>query len=266
MSFKTIEKGTLTYLAADTIPVPHAFTTRLGGVSRDHLASLNLAFGHGDTMENVETNLRILTGALGIREEKLVLTRQTHSDIVRRVSAADAVGLCHRDYPECDALVTNDPGTALLVFTADCTPILLWDSETGAVGAAHAGWRGTAAGIAAKTVEAMVKNFGSRPENIHAAIGPNLAQCCFETDADVPEAMYKALGKEAEAFIQRRGEKFHVDLKGLNRLWLNQAGVSCVDISQACTACRQDLFWSHRATRGVRGSQGAMILCKEGRV
>ena len=244
--------------------MPHCFTTRLGGVSTGSQESLNLAYGRGDSMENVEQNLRILASALEFDPEKYVLTRQTHSDIVRIVTDADCAGFCHRDYPECDALVTNTPGVALLVFTADCTPILLHDPVTGAVGAAHAGWRGTARKIAAKTALAMVEAFGCDPKNIRAAIGPNIAQCHFETDADVPEAMIAAFGQAAAEYIEKRGEKYHLDLKAINALALKQVGVTKIELSDACTMCQPNRFWSHRYTRGERGSQGAIIVCKEG--
>jgi YfiH family protein len=165
--------------------------------------------------------------------------------------------------PECDAVVTNTPGRALMIFTADCTPLLLHDPVTGAVGAAHAGWRGTASAIGAKTVRAMVEHFGCKPENIRAAIGPNIAQCCFETDADVPEALRSALGREVDAFVETRGSKFFIDLKQVNALILRRAGVQHIEISDDCTACQHQRFWSHRVTKGQRGSQGAIIVCKE---
>lgn len=178
MSITTIRLGALEYLAAEGISAPHAFTTRLGGVSTGVLASLNIGVHRGDDPENVLENYRILGDALGFSREDLVLTRQTHTDIVRRVTRADCGrDLFTRDIPECDALITNDPGVALVVFTADCTPILLEDPRTGAVGAVHAGWRGTAAAIAAKTAMAMAEQFGSRPEDIRAAIGPNIGKC-----------------------------------------------------------------------------------------
>ena len=259
----TKKLGQLEYLTAEGISTPHCFTTRFGGVSTGSQSSLNIAFGNGDTMENVEENLRILAKALNFDPEKYVLTRQTHSDIVRIVTEADCNGFCHRDYPECDALVTNTPGIALLVFTADCTPVLLHDPVTGAVGAAHAGWRGTAQAIGAKAVQAMVDNFGCKPENIRAAIGPNIASCCFETDSDVPEAMVAAFGEEVNPFIEKRGAKYHLDLKAINALILRRAGVEHIDISENCTMCEHDRFWSHRYTKGDRGSQGAIIVCKE---
>ena len=263
MAIRTATHGTLEYLTADGIGAPHCFTTRLGGVSRWYLSSLNLGANRGDAMENVEKNYEILCAALGVEKSHLVLTRQTHSDIVRQVTKKDHLSLDHRDYPECDALITNDPGTCLVVFTADCTPILLQDPITGAVGAIHAGWRGTAAGIAEKCVNAMVSAYGCDPKNIRAAIGPNIAQCCFETDADVPEAMIEALGDTAKPFISRKGDKYYVNLKAINALFLKRAGVLDVEISTACTACEHHRYWSHRITGGQRGSQGALIVCKE---
>ena len=262
MAIITKKQGTLEYLTAEGIPVPHCFTTRLGGVSREHLASLNIGMHRGDAAETVAENYRILGNAVGFDPAALVLTRQIHSDIVRRVGKADCNGLDHRDYPECDGLITNEPGVGLVVFTADCTPILLHDPVTGAVGAAHAGWRGTAADIAGKTVQAMVKEFGCDPRNIRAAIGPNIGGCCFQTDEDVPQAMYQVLGQAAEPWIRRNGEKYYVNLKEINALLLRRAGVEQVEISTECTACAPQRFWSHRVTQGVRGSQGAVILCQ----
>lgn len=265
MPLVTNRIGTIEYLTAESICVPHCFTTRYGGVSSGHLASLNIGVHRGDTPENVAKNYEILADVLGIQVEDFVATKQTHSDIVRKVDGSDR-GKCLVEgaSPECDALITNTPGLALVVFTADCTPILLHDPVTGAVGAVHAGWRGTAAGLAAKTVDAMVAHYGCRREDIHAAIGPNIAQCCFETDADVPEAMVKALGNAALPMIRQQGSKYYVNLKELNALHLKNAGVLTVDISTDCTACQNQRFWSHRITGGQRGSQGAIIVCKEG--
>lgn len=261
----TKSKNTLEYLVSPLISVPHGFTTRRGGVSTGVTASLNLALGHGDTIENVEENLHRLAAAIGFAPERLVLTHQIHSAIVRVVTERDCLGLCHLDYPECDALVTATPGIALLAYTADCTPLLLWDPITGAVGAVHAGWRGTAKDIAGETVRTMVAAFGCRPENLRAAIGPNIGLCHFETDGDVPAAMRDTFGAAAEAYIQQTGSKFHVDLKGMNAWALRRAGVDRVDLAAECTMCSPDRFWSNRVTHGRRGSQGAVIVCGEAR-
>ena len=259
----TQKQGTLEYLTAEGIAAPHCFTTRFGGVSTGALSSMNLAIKLDETDENVTRNFEILGEALGFGIEDLVLTRQTHSDIVRVVTRSDCSGCFQRDYPECDALVTNDPSVALVVFTADCTPILLHDPITGAVGAAHAGWRGTASAIAAKTAQAMCREFGCKAENIRAAIGPNIGFCHFETDGDVPEAMIAAFGDEVRPFIRKAGEKYYVNLKEINALILRRAGVRHIEISEDCTMCQPDRFWSHRVTGGNRGSQGAIIVCKE---
>ena len=264
MSIITVKQGSLEYLTAENIPVIHAFTTRLGGVSEGYLSSLNLGMHRGDNPENVRKNYEILANALQFPLEKLVLANQTHSDIVRVVTEKDCRGsLSHRDYPECDGLVTNTPGVAIAVFTADCTPILYYDPVTGAVGAAHAGWRGTAAGIAAKVVDTMVSAFGCKTEDIRAAIGPNIGACCFETHSDVPEAMLAALGEEARPYIFPAGEKFRVDLKGINALFLRRAGVKNIEIAAECTVCQSHRFWSHRVTKGQRGSQISVIIKEE---
>lgn len=265
MAFCNQVLGKLEYSTCDLIPVPHCFSTRLGGVSEGYLASLNLGHRRGDQPENVLENYRILGNAVGFQPEDLVFTRQTHTDIVRKVDRSNAgEGLFVPVEPECDALVTDTPGLALTVFTADCTPILLHDPVTGAVGAVHAGWRGTVAGIAARTVEAMNRYYGAEPENIRAAIGPNIGACCFETGQDVPDALRACLGAEAEAFITPKGEKFFVDLKGANRRILERAGARHVELSGECTACRPDRYWSHRKVGNARGSMAAIIVCKKG--
>ena len=263
MAVITNKVGKLEYLTAEGISVPHCFTTRFGGVSGGYLSSLNLGIHRGDQRSNVVKNYEILGEALGFDIEGLVFTRQTHTNIVRVVGAQNrGEGLYREVEPECDALVTNTPGVVLAAFTADCTPILLHDPVTGAVGAVHAGWRGTVGDIVGNAVRAMEERFGTRPGDIRAAIGPNIGVCCFETHADVPDAVRAVLGEEAEAFIVPDGEKFRVDLKGVNAALLRRAGVREIEISTECTACRPDRFWSHRRVGNDRGSLAAIIVCE----
>ena len=259
----TKTQNALEYLVSPEIQATHCFTTRLGGVSEGCLDSLNIGIHRGDKAENVAKNYEILANALGFSPEKLILTRQTHSDIVRLVTEKDTGSIFREDIPECDALITNTPGLALVVFTADCTPILFHDPVTGAVGAAHAGWRGTAADIAGKTLKAMVSAFGCKAEDIRCAIGPNIGPCCFETDSEVPEAMIAALGEDAKPHIRQAGEKYYVNLKAMNALFLRRSGVRHIDISQDCTRCDSRRYWSARLTGSLRGSQGAIIVCPE---
>ena len=264
MAVITKRTGDLEYQVAESIGVPHCFTTRLGGVSQGIFDSLNLNFSRGDDPQRVVENYRRVGEVLGFTPDDVVNARQIHSDIVVRVGKENRGKLATPGAsPECDALVTNEPGMALYVSTADCTPILLWDPVTGAVGAAHAGWRGTASAIAARTVEAMVREFGCKPQNIRAAIGPNADVCHFETDRDVPDAMVEAFGQEVQQFIHPKGEKYYVNLKEINALSLRQVGIRHIDISDECTMCQPHRYWSHRITQGSRGAQGGIIVCKE---
>ena len=214
--------------------------------------------------ENVRENYRILGAAAGFAPEQTVFTKQEHTDTILRVGRADCgTGLSREQAVVCDGLITDEPGVALCCFGADCTTILLFDPVTGALGAVHSGWRGTAMGIAAKAVAAMCREFGCDPAGIRAAIGPCIGLCCFEVGPEVPEAMRSALGADAEPFFEPRGEKYHVDLKGLNRLWLERAGLSEIDVCPDCTKCQPERFWSHRAVGNQRGSQAAIIMRKE---
>lgn len=265
MSFYVNKKNELEYLTSSALEgAVHCFSTRFGGVSEGALASLNLGVHRGDRPANVWENYRRLGAAVGFDPKNTVFTKQVHSDIVQRVGRQDCGrGLVYPVEEARDGLVTDEQGVALTIFSADCTPVLLFDPVARAIGAAHAGWRGTAAGIAARTVEAMCREFGCRPENLRAAIGPCISQCCFETDSDVPEAMLAALGAEAQSAIRPAGEKYYVDLKQLNALWLRRAGVTEIDISCDCTACQPQRFWSHRRVGNQRGSLAAVIMLKE---
>ena len=254
--------NSITYLRADSlVGVAHGFSTRLGGVSPAPWDSLNLGVGRGDTMENVQENYRRFCAVLGMDDHRAVLSKQIHEDVVRHVTEADAgKGLyCDRDYTSVDGMVTNVPHLPLVVFSADCNVILLYDPVNRAIGACHAGWRGTALGIAKKTAQEMVRLFGCEARNIRAAIGPAIGQCCFETDEDVPAALREALGAEVEPYITWNGTKYHIDLKAVNALWLRKAGIKTVDICDHCTACMPELYWSHRKMGNDRGAQIAMI-------
>lgn len=263
MGFYERKQGELLFYQSDFLQGSHGFTTRKGGVSTGDLASMNLGVSRGDDREHVLKNYEILGAAVGFDPHKLVGAVQVHRDDVRTVTAEDwGKGLyAHTDY-EADALITNVPETALMVYSADCGTLLYEDTKTGAVGACHAGWRGTALGIAGKTVRAMQEGFGSRPEDIRVALGPCIGSCCFETDSDVPEAMIKALGDDAKAAITPKGEKYYVNIKQINRMWLQRAGIAAehIDVSPLCTACDPETFWSYRRHGDRRGSLAAVIV------
>ena len=253
------------YLSSDVFSegVVHCFSTRRGGVSTGYLESLNLRVHSPDPWENVYENYRRLGAAVGFTPEQTVFTRQTHTDRVQRVGAADrGDGLFREVGPERDGIYTDEPGVALVCFSADCTPILLHDPVRHAIAAVHAGWRGTALGIAARAVEAMYRDFGSDPADLEAAIGPCIGPCCFETGPEVPAAMRDALGTDADSYIRQSGEKSFLDLKQLNALWLRRAGVKKIDVSADCTRCQPKRYWSHRRTGQARGAMAAVIMLR----
>ena len=264
--FITHQQDGLLWLTAPLLDgcggIVHGFSTRKGGVSAPPRDSLNLGTGRGDDDASVKENYRRFFATLGLDRTRAVLSKQVHETTVRLCTAADAGKglLVRQDYPA-DALITAEKHLPLVVFSADCGTILLHDPVRQAVGAVHAGWRGCAAGILAETVAAMQRVFGTDPAQLLAALGPCIGACCFETDADVPDAMTAALGSDAAPYISRRGAKFHVDLAGINRLWLLRAGLAPehIDDSGICSACRPDLFWSHRKMGNARGAQVAVI-------
>ena len=267
MSFQTRQENELVYHTSSLLEgggLIHGFSTRLGGVSEGFRASLNLRFGgeEPDKREKVLENYHRLCAALGAEESGLVLSKQVHRDTVRHVTSSDrGKGLTRPVDYTADALVTDEPGVSLMVFSADCIILLLWDPVSRSLGAVHAGWRGTALDLPAKTAGEMGRLFGARPENIRAAIGPGIGPCCFETHDDVPDAMRDAFGVGAEAYIAPRGEKWTVDLKAVNAWRLRECGVrgEHIDICGTCTACCPELYWSHRKTGDRRGVQGALI-------
>ena len=267
MSFQTHRCGGLLWHTSTLLDVPgvhHGFSTRPGGVSPAPWDSLNLGPGRGDSPENVRENFRRFCAVVGTDPMRVVLSKQVHEPNVRLVTEADAgKGLWReRDYESVDAMICNTSNLPLVVFSADCGILLLYDPVHAAVGAVHAGWRGAAQGLALITLRRMGEAFGTRPTDVRAAIGAGIGPCCFETDEDVPQAMRDALGVAAESYIERRGAKWHVDLKGINAHWLRAAGVRRIDVCAHCTACHPELYWSHRRMGSARGAQIAMIaLC-----
>lgn len=261
------QAGDMIYYTCELISVPHAFTTRHGGVSRGDCAGMNLGFGRGDSEENVHENYRILTQALGVPYASVTMTKQVHEDEVSCVGREDVGMGLHKPFVwESDAIITGLLGVPLAGFYADCVVTLLYDPKTHTAGVCHSGWRGTAKGILGKTIDSMAQQLGSQREHMIAVIGPSICQACFETDADVPDAMHEALGDMVLPYVKRRQDKFHVDLQGINAAQLRQAGLREAHIidSGICTMCERDVFWSHRATSGRRGVQAGIICLTAG--
>jgi YfiH family protein len=259
-------------LISESDDVVHAFSSRQGGVSQPPFAALNLGQSVGDDPRAVEENRRRFFGAFDIDPTQVVRARQVHGDGILQVDE----GLMERPgFPRClmegragyDALITRLPELALVVSTADCLPILIHDPVQRAVAAVHAGWRGTAQRVAAKALVAMRKAYGTNPADCRAAIGPGIRGCCFEVDAPVMEAMASALPDwEAHATPTRAGHCL-LDLGKVNRAILEGAGIRPDYIEDAglCTACRNDLFFSHRAEKGRTGRMMNFISLRAAR-
>lgn len=260
---KTIKNGELLYLKSDKLEAPHLFTTRLGGVSTDCFSSLNLSFMVGDEREAVLENMSRVARTLSFKKEDIVCSRQAHTTVCKRVGKSErGIGVVRERFSQpADALVTNEEDVLLLVRCADCTPVLLWDSATGAVAAIHSGWRGTLSNIIKSSIETMSAEFGTKAENIKAAVGSCISECCFEVGEDVATDFDE---KGYGAYVSRKGEKPHVDLKGICVSQLCALGVdeSNIDVSEDCTKCMSNIYFSHRAQGEKRGLLAAVIGIK----
>ena len=264
------------------------FSTRVGGMSRaycgeDAQGELNLGFTAEDTREAVAANRRLLAeGATGNPETPLIAIKQFHSNLIVRTTRADAP----RERPRrADGQITDEPGILLAVQTADCIPVIVADRRRRAVGVFHAGWRGTVKRITEIGVGRMRLEFGSKPEDMIAAIGPGNGVCCYAVgeevlsefesqfsyarelfrevyDADVVRQKYPML------FLTQRapghspiGPSLHVDLIEANRRQLRAAGLSAesIEVVGGCTQCHPELFYSHRGAQGRTGRMMAVV-------
>lgn len=269
MSFTQTNTNGVVFHTADAFTaaggVRHGFASRLGGVSPAPWDSLNISLSRGDEPRRVRENYRRLCAALGTDEHCIAMTRQVHSDFIRPVGRKDALQdpLDPLD-ADADGLITNEPGVCLTIFYADCVPVLLYDPKGKVIAAVHSGWRGTSLAIAAQAAKKMVSEYGSKPEDILAAIGPAIGPCCFETHSDVPDALRERLGDGVSPYMQAKQNvpgKFSVDLKGIIRWELENAGLvpAHIDTLPLCTCCARDLYWSHRRQGGERGNHAAML-------
>ncbi len=248
--------------------INHAFSTRIGGVSKNEYASMNLNFGRGDSDGNVTENYRRFCDAAGFDYHTLVASSQDHHTFIRRVGSENyGNGIWKpKDMQSVDGLITNEPNVTLVTYYADCVPLFFIDPENRAIGLAHAGWRGTAAQIGRETVTDMQREFGSNPNRIFAAVGPSIGPCCFEVDTPVYEEFRKLTELNPREFITDDGNgKYHIDLWEANRRILMNAGIPQDQISVAglCTQCNADWLFSHRASGGKRGVLAAMMCITE---
>ena len=238
------EKNGIIYMTSSVLRVPHAFTTRYGGVSKGIYESLNMASNAGDDQANVTENYSRVLALFGSLPEEAAVTKQVHGSEVRLCTYED-----------------RHVGMPLMCFTADCVPALLCDAENGVIAAVHCGWRSSVADILGVTLSKM-ESAGAVRKNICCAFGPAIGPCHFETHDDVTKAVGSWLEGDTEGlFKDIGGGKYLVDLRKANARRLERLGIpgENIDISDECTVCSHEKYWSHRYTKGRRGSQASVI-------
>jgi YfiH family protein len=235
----------------------NAFSTRGGGVSAYPESSLNLAGFDEDSAENIHENRRRFLSLRGGRWT-LAACWQVHGRDVRVVREASEAG---NESERCDALTTDLPGVLLGVKTADCVPVILGDARTGACAAVHAGWRGTLAGIVKHALATLNKEFGTKPEDVRAAIGPAALACCYEVGPEVIEAFRAELRNADALFTPTSGGHARIDLHRANLEQLTESGVARerVHALPLCTICRPEDFFSYRRDKKLHGRTGRLL-------
>jgi len=250
--------------------VPHAVTNRQGGVSDGPFSSLNLGYSTADAEDNVAANRSNVLADLRMERDSVFSGWLTHGNAVSEFHAGEAEAWpvvrasvrAGSDRTEMmfrsDAAVSDVPGLYFLVTFADCAPVLLADPGRGVVAIAHAGWRGTAAGVAAATVRVMCGSFGCSPKHVVAAIGPSIGPCCYRVGPDVADE-FRAHAN-TPVIIERTGGMY-LDLRESNARQLTEIGVrsEALEISTTCTSCHSATYFSHRAAGGITGRFGACI-------
>jgi purine-nucleoside/S-methyl-5'-thioadenosine phosphorylase / adenosine deaminase len=227
--------------------IEHAISTRAGGVSQGRFASLNISWNVGDEPEHVSENLRRLSDAVGTGTDRLFAAYQVHGNSVTLVEPDT------ESRPRCDILITASPERTLMLRYADCTPVLLADTQRRVIGAVHAGWRGSAVRASGAAVAAMEAAFATRPGDLLAGIGPSIGPCCYTVGQDVVDAFGDRPGLFADGKL---------DLWEANRQTLLEAGVPAenIEVAGICTQCQSDRFFSHRANGGVLAGRFAGII------
>ena len=271
-TLKLQEKYGVPYLVFPSLEntglVRHAFSTRLGGCSTGDLATMNLSSTRGDDPENVKENFQRFGAAVGFDPKDLVLSLQTHTTNVRLVTEEDrGKGFTRpRDYKDVDGLITNVPGLVLATFYADCVPLYFVDPVHRAIGLSHSGWRGTVGKIGKNTVQLMQENFGSKPEDLLAAVGPSVCMDCYEVSEDVIEQFKEAFEKKywEDLFYKKENGKYQLNLWKANELIFLESGIlpEHMAITNVCTHCNSKILYSHRTMGNNRGNLCAFLALK----
>ena len=244
--------------------IRHGFSTKLGGISTEHLSSLNLGFSRGDKMEKVVTNHEIIAKAIGFDAQNIVVSDQTHTTSVRVVSKADrGKGIyTNKDYTDIDGFITNEKNVVLATYFADCVPLYIVDIKNHAIGLSHSGWKGTVGKIGHKTLMKMSETYGTDPKDVIVCIGPSICQNCYEISKDVALQFVNNFPEHKEdILIEKPNQKYHLNLWKCNQLVFLESGVlfENIHITDICTCCNIDTLYSHRGHYGMRGNLAAFL-------
>lgn len=256
----------ITFDKLDKAGVKHAFSTRVGGVSEGYLGSMNLSFHRGDDPEKVMENHRRFAGAVGYDYTKLVFSDQVHKTDIYNVTETDAgKGIVRdSDITETDGLMTDVPGIPLMTFYADCVPVFFYDPVKKVVAINHSGWKGTVAKISKCMIERLGEEYGTAPSDLICAVGPSICKDCYEVSEDVADQFKMAYTEsQVPQIVYPKGNgKYLLDLHRANYFNLVDAGVKPekIDITNICTCCNSEWLFSHRASKGLRGNLGAVIM------
>lgn len=248
--------------------VEHIFTTKEGGVSKGDYATMNVSFTRGDDREAVLENYRRIAGIFDVGLEDIVCSHQTHTTNVRRVTKEDGGKgvVFDRDYEDVDGLITNEKNLVLCTMYADCVPLYFVDVKNRAIGLSHSGWKGTAGQMGKRTLERMAEEFGTKPEDVYAAIGPSICMDCYEVSSDVIEAFSLIFTEQEMSQIcyQKENGKYQLDLWKANEIILINTGVlkEHIEVTRLCTHCNSDRMFSHRKVGDKRGNLGAFLCLK----
>ncbi|MDP4093699.1 MAG: peptidoglycan editing factor PgeF [Bacillota bacterium] len=243
--------------------IRHGFTTRIGGVSTGECCSLNLGFNRKDTRENVEENYRRVAQALNIKVENMVFSNQVHDNKIRIVNEEDrGKGIIFEsDIIGFDGLVTNKREVALVTFYADCVPVFFFDPVKRVTAASHSGWRGTVKRISSVTLDMMNSQFKTNKEDVEIAIGPSIGKCCFEVGSEVYREFRNEFSWIDEYASEKINGKYYLNLQGIIKKTLIASGAveDKICLSNVCTKCNKDIFYSHRGDCGKTGSLAGII-------
>ena len=248
--------------------ITHGFSTRKGGVSEGIFDSMNLSFTRGDNEEAVKENFARMAKAIGVETGSLVFAKQTHTTNVRVVTLEDkGKGITKAlDYDDIDGLITNESGICLTTFYADCVPLFIVDPVHKAIGLSHSGWRGTVARMGQATLEKMKETFGTEAKDVVAAIGPSICQKCYEVSEDVILEFQKQFDEKwwDSLYYKKENGRYQLNLWKANEIIFLENGVKKenIAVTNVCTNCNAELLWSHRATKGQRGSLAAFMAIK----